>query len=97
MTDAIGALRMGALQSLKSITVATHDSLGVGEDGPTHQAIGLSNFFRSLPNCRLYRPADVEEVMGAWLDAVGECRGPGIICLTRQAVRTSSIMANGSH
>lgn len=77
---------MGALQSLKTITIATHDSIGVGEDGPTHQPIGLSNFFRSLPNCRLYRPADIEEVMGAWLDAVGDCRGPAIICLTRQPV-----------
>lgn len=87
--DAIGALRMGALQSLKTITIATHDSIGVGEDGPTHQPIGLSNFFRSLPNCRLYRPADMEEAMGAWLDAVGDCRGPAIMCLTRQPVSRS--------
>lgn len=80
------ALRMGALQQLRTITIATHDSLGIGEDGPTHQPIALASFFRALPGLRLWRPADAEEVMAAWQHAIEGEAGPSVLCLSRQAV-----------
>ncbi|KAL0571491.1 hypothetical protein V5O48_010479 [Marasmius crinis-equi] len=102
MSYALPAIRMAALQGLRTIAIATHDSIGIGEDGPTHQPIALAQFFRALPNCRLWRPADAEEVVAAWEDALlfdGENRagggeaghgwkgaGPSVICLSRQAV-----------
>ncbi|KAK7044130.1 hypothetical protein VNI00_007847 [Paramarasmius palmivorus] len=67
---ALPAIRMAALQHLRTIAVATHDSIGIGEDGPTHQPIALASFFRALPNCRLWRPADAEETIAAWIDAI---------------------------
>ncbi|KAL8291358.1 hypothetical protein RQP46_002336 [Phenoliferia psychrophenolica] len=80
------ALRMAALQQLRTITVATHDSIGIGEDGPTHQPIALAAFFRALPGIRLFRPADAEETMGAWEEAIAGGVGPSVLCLSRQAV-----------
>lgn len=80
------ALRMAALQKLRTITVATHDSLGIGEDGPTHQPIALASFFRALPGCRLWRPADAEEVMAAWQYAIEGEPGPSVLCFSRQPV-----------
>lgn len=67
---------------------ATHDSIGIGEDGPTHQPIALAAFYRALPNLNLLRPADAEEVMGAWQLALSEESEdtPSMICLSRQAV-----------
>ncbi|GAA5983619.1 hypothetical protein JCM10908_000354 [Rhodotorula pacifica] len=79
-------LRMAALQKLRTITVATHDSLGIGEDGPTHQPIALASFFRSLPGLRLWRPADAEEVIAAWQYAIAGEAGPSVLCFSRQAV-----------
>jgi transketolase len=66
--------------------IATHDGIGLGEDGPTHQPIGISAFFRSEPGIRLYRPADAEETMGAWIDALANAKGPSVLCLSRQNV-----------
>ncbi|GAA5893514.1 hypothetical protein JCM6882_007841 [Rhodosporidiobolus microsporus] len=80
------ALRMAALQKLRTITVATHDSLGIGEDGPTHQPIALASFFRALPGLRLWRPADAEEVMAAWQFAIEGEAGPSVLCFSRQPV-----------
>ncbi|KWU46944.1 transketolase [Rhodotorula sp. JG-1b] len=80
------ALRMAALQKLRTITVATHDSLGIGEDGPTHQPVALASFFRALPGLRLWRPADAEEVMAAWQYAIEGEAGPSVLCFSRQAV-----------
>ncbi|KAK7029588.1 hypothetical protein VNI00_014465 [Paramarasmius palmivorus] len=76
MGYALPAIRMAALQRLRTIAVSTHDSIGIGEDGPTHQPIALPSFFRALPNCRLWRPADAEETMAAWIDAISWTRGP---------------------
>ncbi|THV05514.1 putative dihydroxyacetone synthase [Dendrothele bispora CBS 962.96] len=81
---ALNAIRMAALQKLRTISVATHDSIGIGEDGPTHQPIALAAFFRALPNVRLWRPADAEETMAAWINAIGEDEGPSVLCLSRQ-------------
>ncbi|ORX35624.1 transketolase [Kockovaella imperatae] len=82
------AARMAALQGLRFIGIATHDSIGIGEDGPTHQPIALAAFYRALPNINLIRPADAEECMGAWLLALseGEKDTPSIFTLSRQPV-----------
>lgn len=81
------AVRMGALQNLQVIHVATHDSIGTGEDGPTHQPIALASFYRSLPNCLYVRPADNEEVAGAWELAIETTNKPTIISLSRQDLK----------
>ncbi|MCO5563419.1 hypothetical protein L7F22_017061 [Adiantum nelumboides] len=84
------AVRMAALQRLRIIGIATHDSIGIGEDGPTHQPIALASLFRAMPNLRFIRPADAEEVMGAWKLALQEGDGggsmPTILSLSRQGV-----------
>lgn len=78
------AVRMGALSDLKVIHVATHDSIGEGQNGPTHQPVELDSLFRAMPKLRYLRPADGEEVIGAWLVALGpEALGPSIISLAR--------------
>lgn len=81
------AVRMGALQNLQVIHVATHDSIGTGEDGPTHQPIALASFYRSLPNCLYVRPADNEEVAGAWELAIKTNDKPTVISLSRQELK----------
>lgn len=82
------AARMSALQGLRFIGIATHDSIGIGEDGPTHQPIALGAFYRALPNFNLIRPADAEEVMGAYEIALSDSSAntPSLFCLSRQAV-----------
>ncbi|KAG7809359.1 hypothetical protein KL921_003356 [Ogataea angusta] len=80
------AVRMGALQELQTIHVATHDSIGTGEDGPTHQPIALPAFYRALPNTLYLRPADSEETAGAWEAAMDFKHGPSLISLSRQAL-----------
>ncbi|KAL1844967.1 hypothetical protein VTK73DRAFT_1417 [Phialemonium thermophilum] len=80
------AVRMGALQHLQVIHAATHDSIGMGEDGPTHQPIELATLFRAMPNLLYIRPADAEETMGAWTVAVAAQNTPSIISTSRHAV-----------
>ncbi|KAJ9119051.1 hypothetical protein QFC22_003542 [Naganishia vaughanmartiniae] len=82
------AVRMAALQGLRFIGIATHDSIGIGEDGPTHQPIELAAFLRAMPGINLLRPADAEEVMGAWQLALADenANTPSVFCLSRQAV-----------
>ncbi|KAG7527769.1 hypothetical protein FFLO_06611 [Filobasidium floriforme] len=82
------AARMAALQGLRFIGIATHDSIGIGEDGPTHQPIALASFYRALPNINLIRPADAEECMGMWTLALSEQSAdtPSIFALSRQPV-----------
>jgi len=83
---AANAVRMGALQKLQVIHVATHDSIGAGEDGPTHQPIELAAMMRAMPNMQYIRPADSEEVAGAWKCAVGYTGGPSMISVSRHAL-----------
>ncbi|KAL1742395.1 Transketolase, thiamine diphosphate binding domain-containing protein [Schizophyllum fasciatum] len=83
---AISACRLSALMGLRFIGFGTHDSIGVGEDGPTHQSVALPAFFRALPNFNLIRPADAEEVLGAWEVALDAPHTPTLLSLTRQAV-----------
>ena len=80
------AARMAALQQLHWIGIATHDAIGIGEDGPTHQPIALASFYRSLPQLHFIRPADAEEVMGAWLIALNDVNHPSIFAFSRQTV-----------
>ncbi|KAK3669296.1 hypothetical protein LTR78_010834 [Recurvomyces mirabilis] len=63
---AAAGVRMGALSNLKVIHIATHDSIGEGQNGPTHQPVELDSLFRAMPNMLYIRPADAEEVVGAW-------------------------------
>ena len=80
------AARMGALQQLHWIGIATHDSISTGDNGPTHQPVALSAFYRALPDMNLIRPADAEETMGAYMIAL-ECRDhPSILSLSRHAL-----------
>lgn len=75
---------MGALQRLQTIHIATHDSIGTGEDGPTHQPIELAALYRAMPNLYYIRPCDSEEVAGAFLAALPARDTPSIISLSRQ-------------
>lgn len=79
------AVRMGALQRLKVIHVATHDSIGAGEDGPTHQPVELAALYRAMPNMLYIRPGDSEEVAGAWTAAM-KYEGPSMISVSRHAI-----------
>ncbi|CAH0045688.1 unnamed protein product [Clonostachys solani] len=78
------AVRMAALQGLQQIHIATHDSIGTGEDGPTHQPIALPALYRAMPNLLYIRPCDSEEVAGAFLSAIQATETPTIISLSRQ-------------
>ncbi|EON62589.1 transketolase [Coniosporium apollinis CBS 100218] len=78
------AVRMGALQGLQQIHIATHDSIGTGEDGPTHQPIALPALYRAMPNLLYIRPCDSEEVAGAFISAINAKETPTIISLSRQ-------------
>lgn len=80
------AIRMGALQRLQVIHLATHDSIGAGEDGPTHQPVELAALFRAMPNLLYIRPGDSEEVAGAWTVAIGYKQGPSMISCSRHAL-----------
>lgn len=77
-------VRMAALQGLQQIHIATHDSIGTGEDGPTHQPIALAALYRAMPNLLYIRPCDSEEVAGAFIAAMIATSTPTIISLSRQ-------------
>lgn len=79
------AIRLAALMGLKVIYVFTHDSVGVGEDGPTHQPIEHLMSLRAIPNLTVLRPADAAETAAAWQVALTH-DGPSALCLTRQAL-----------
>ena len=80
------AVRMGALQHLQVIHAATHDSIGMGEDGPTHQPIELAALYRAMPNLLYIRPADSEETAGAWTAAIEAKSSSSIISTSRHKV-----------
>lgn len=78
------ALRLSALMGLPVINIFTHDSIGVGEDGPTHQPIEQLAALRSIPNFTVIRPCDTKETAAAWLAALTRKNSPTAIVLTRQ-------------
>lgn len=82
------AMRLAALMGIPSIFVFTHDSVAVGEDGPTHQPVEQLAGLRAVPNMTVIRPADINEVMGAWKIALESKDQPTSIVLTRQDVPT---------
>ncbi len=80
------SLRMAALMGLRSIYVFTHDSIGLGEDGPTHQPIEHAASLRLIPNLDVWRPCDTVETAAAWTAAIERNDGPTALLLTRQTV-----------
>src|SRR5436305_7115888 len=81
---AAGAVRLSALSRVRVIYVATHDSIGLGEDGPTHQPVETLAHFRALPNCMVWRPADGNETSAAYYIALTSKSTPSILALSRQ-------------
>ncbi len=80
------SMRIAALAKLPVIYIYTHDSVGVGEDGPTHQPVETVSALRLIPNFDVIRPADAEETAGAFAAALERTDGPTLLALTRQAV-----------
>jgi len=95
------SIRLAALTHLRTIYVFTHDSIGLGEDGPTHQPIEQLTALRAIPNLTVIRPSDPTEVVEAWKAAVTHRIGPVALVLTRQKVsvvdRTRYAPAAGLH
>ena len=82
------AMRMSALMQQQVIYVLTHDSIGLGEDGPTHQPIGQLAAMRAIPNMSVVRPMDANETVEAWKLALANTTGPTCLVLTRQGLPT---------
>lgn len=80
------ALRMAALMKIRNIAVLTHDSIGQGEDGPTHQPIENTSAMRLVPNMSVWRPADSTETAVAWVMAIERMDGPTCLVLSRQGL-----------
>jgi transketolase len=78
------AIRMAALMKQRVIHVFTHDSIGLGEDGPTHQSVEHVPSLRLIPNLDVWRPADALETAVAWAHALERREGPSALCLSRQ-------------
>ncbi|MEO8727383.1 MAG: transketolase, partial [Acidobacteriaceae bacterium] len=83
-----GSIRLSAVMDLPSLFVFTHDSIGVGEDGPTHQPIEQLMSLRAIPRLVLIRPADANEVAEAWRVVMNSKVDPHVLALTRQAIPT---------
>ncbi|MEN8169975.1 MAG: transketolase [Pseudomonadota bacterium] len=86
MEYARNALRMSALMKQRSIFVYTHDSIGLGEDGPTHQPVEQIASMRLIPNMSVWRPCDAVETAVAWQQAVERKDGPTSLCFSRQGL-----------
>jgi transketolase len=83
-----GAIRLSALMGLRVVYVMTHDSIGLGEDGPTHQPIEHLAMLRATPNLDVWRPADAVETVEAWACALASTRTPSLLALCRQGLPT---------
>lgn len=92
------ALRMAALMKQRSIFVYTHDSIGLGEDGPTHQPVEQTATLRMIPNMQVWRPADAVESAVAWRSAIENTEGPSCLIFSRQNLahqeRSADALAN---
>jgi transketolase len=82
------AIRLAALMNIRVVFLFSHDSIGVGEDGPTHQPIEHLASLRAIPNLKVYRPADTVEALECWLDAASQ-QGPSVMVVARQSVEPS--------
>jgi transketolase len=90
-----GSMRLAALIGVQVIYVLTHDSIGLGEDGPTHQPIEHLAALRTIPNMTVLRPADANETAEAWRVAIKHRSGPVVLALTRQNLPTYDRSAEG--
>jgi transketolase len=97
------AIRLSALQGVRVIYVMTHDSIGLGEDGPTHQPVEHLASLRAMPNLAVYRPADSVETAECWALALERSDGPSLLALTRQNLpqlrtgRSANLCARGGY
>ena len=91
------ALRMAALMRIRSIFVFTHDSIGLGEDGPTHQPIEHLACLRLIPNLDVWRPCDTEESLLAWATALKRADGPSCLVFSRQNLPFQRRKLDASH
>lgn len=80
------SIRMSALMNLPVIYIFSHDSIGIGPDGPTHQPVEQLTMLRSIPNLRVYRPADAHELVGAWNSILNDNKIPSALILSKQDV-----------
>ncbi|MBV7256658.1 transketolase [Pacificimonas sp. WHA3] len=80
------AIRLGALQQTRAVHVLTHDSIGLGEDGPTHQPVEQVMTLRAIPNLNVFRPADAVETAECWALALQSKEAPSVLALTRQGL-----------
>jgi len=83
---ALGAMRLSALSKFGVLYIMTHDSIGLGEDGPTHQPVEMLECLRSTPNTNVYRPADGNETMAAYKMALTSVSTPTVICCSRSTL-----------
>ena len=90
------AVRMSALMQQRVIFVYTHDSIGLGEDGPTHQPIEQTSMLRMTPNMHVWRPADLTETAVAWQQALQQHNGPSCLLLSRQNLPALDHQAQGT-
>jgi transketolase len=90
-----GAIRLSALMKQRVIYVFTHDSIGVGEDGPTHQPVETLASLRAMPNLLVFRPADAVETAECYAVALAERRAPSALALSRQNLPTLRLAADG--
>ncbi len=88
------AIRLSALMGLPVTYVMTHDSIGLGEDGPTHQPVETIASLRAMPNLNVFRPADAVETAEAWELAVTSITTPSLLCLSRQGLPTQRTTTN---
>ncbi len=91
------SIRLAAMMKQRVIYVFTHDSIGLGEDGPTHQPIEQLTSLRSIPNLNVFRPADLIETFECWQLAIENKRTPSVIALTRQGVKPLRIENNSKN
>lgn len=99
---ALGSMRLSALGEFQTLYVMTHDSIGLGEDGPTHQPIGMLVTLRSIPNMLVFRPADANEVAGSYQQALLARKSPSVFALSRQGLpnlehSSAAKVANGGY
>src|SRR5438477_3304669 len=91
------SIRLAAFMGIRVVYVMTHDSIGLGEDGPTHQPVEHLAALRAIPNMRVFRPADATETAECWQLALENRKGPSVLALTRQnlsAVRKAFVEEN---
>jgi transketolase len=90
------SIRLSALMGVRVIYVMTHDSVGLGEDGPTHQPVEQLAALRAMPNLNVFRPADAVECAECWQIALSTPKTPSVLALTRQSVPLAPRKAEGT-